>query len=160
MTSRRVAAGNEKAPVDELADKTRVITTTRGFHAFYRASLPLSRQTLNFAAGIIRRHRISIGSLWRKLNPGQQALLVLGLPAQRRDVASLAAGFGVGTATAWRYVEETVALLAARAPRLRKAVRDAARAGHSYVVLDGTLIPIDRVAADRPSTPASTRSTA
>ena len=37
----------------------------------YRASLPLSRQTLNFAAGIIRRHRISIGSLWRKLNPGQ-----------------------------------------------------------------------------------------
>jgi hypothetical protein len=42
-----------------------------------RASLPLSRQTLNFAAGIIRRHRISIGSLWRKLNPGQQALLVL-----------------------------------------------------------------------------------
>jgi hypothetical protein len=47
-------------------------------------------------------------------------------------------------------VEETVALLAARAPRLRKAVRDAARAGHAYVVLDGTLIPIDRVAADRP----------
>jgi hypothetical protein len=40
---------------------------------FYRASLPLSRQTLNFATGIIRRHRISIGSLWRKLNPRQQA---------------------------------------------------------------------------------------
>jgi CDGSH-type Zn-finger protein len=47
-------------------------------------------------------------------------------------------------------VEETIALLAARTPRLRKAVRDAARAGHAYVVLDGTLIPIDRVAADRP----------
>ncbi len=31
---------------------------------FCRASLPLPRQTLNFAAGIIRRHRISIGSLW------------------------------------------------------------------------------------------------
>jgi DDE superfamily endonuclease len=40
--------------------------------------------------------------------------------------------------------------LAARAPRLRKAVRDAARARHAYVVLDGTLIPIDRVAADWP----------
>ena len=47
-------------------------------------------------------------------------------------------------------MEETVALLAARAPRLRKAARDAARAGHAYVVLDGTLIPIDRVAADQP----------
>jgi hypothetical protein len=28
-------------------------------------------------SGIIRRHRVSIGSCWRKLNPGQQALLVL-----------------------------------------------------------------------------------
>ena len=62
----------------------------------------------------------------------------------------LAAGFDVGTATAWRYVNETVSLLAARAPKLRKAVRDAQKAGHAYVVLDGTLIPINRVAADRP----------
>jgi hypothetical protein len=116
----------------------------------YRASLPLSRQALNFAAGIIRRHQISTGSLWRKLNPGQQALLVLACLRKGETFASPAAGFGAGTATAWRYVEETVALLAARAPRLRKAVRDAARAGHAYVVLDGTLIPIDRVAADRP----------
>ena len=78
--------------------------------------------------------------------PGQQALLVLACLRKGETFASLAAGFGVGTATAWRYVEETVALLAARAPRLRKAVRDAARAGHAYAVLDGTLIPIDRVA--------------
>jgi hypothetical protein len=47
-------------------------------------------------------------------------------------------------------VEETVALLAARAPKLREAVRDAKKAGWAYVVLDGTLIPIDRLAADRP----------
>jgi len=47
-------------------------------------------------------------------------------------------------------VNETVELLAARAPKLRKAIRDAVEAGHAYVVLDGTLIPIDRVAADRP----------
>jgi len=37
-------------------------------------------------------------------------------------------------------VEDTVALLAARAPGLRKAVRDAAGAGHAYVVLDGTRV--------------------
>ena len=64
--------------------------------------------------------------------------------------AELAAGFAVGTTTAWRYIEEVVALLAARAPKLRQAVRDAKKAGHAYVVLDGTLIPVDRVAADRP----------
>ena len=37
---------------------------------FYRAALPLSSRTLNLTAGLIRRHRKSIGSLWRKLNPG------------------------------------------------------------------------------------------
>ena len=117
---------------------------------FYRAALPLSCQTLNFVAGIIRRHRSRSGRCWRKLNPGQQALLVLAYLRKGETFAELAAGFGVGTTTAWRYVEETVALLAARAPKLRKAVRDATKAGHAYVVLDGTLIPIDRVAADRP----------
>jgi hypothetical protein len=81
---------------------------------FYRAALPLSSKTLSYAARIIRRYRALIGSCWRKLNPGRQALL------------------------------------AARAPKLRKAVRDAVRAGWAYVVLDGTLIPVDRVAADRP----------
>ena len=117
---------------------------------FHRAALPLSSRTLTFVADLIRRHRKSIGSCWRKLNPGQQALLVLAYLRKGETFAELAAGFAVGTTTAWRYVEETVALLAARAPRLRKAVRDARKAGHAYVVLDGTLIPVDRVAADRP----------
>src|SRR5256886_17637899 len=43
-----------------------------------------------------------------------------------------------------------IRLLAARSPKLRKAVRDAKKNGYAYVVVDGTLIPIDRVAADRP----------
>jgi DDE superfamily endonuclease/Helix-turn-helix of DDE superfamily endonuclease len=64
--------------------------------------------------------------------------------------AARAAGFGIGTATAWRYVREAVALLAARAPRLRDALRAAGKAGHAFVVTGGTLVPIDRVAADRP----------
>ena len=96
---------------------------------FYRAALPLSRQTLAFVSGIIRRHRAAIGSRWRKLNPGQQALLVLAYLRKGETFAELAAGFGIGTTTAWRYVEETVALLAARAPGLHKAVRDATKAG-------------------------------
>ena len=83
-----------------------------------------------------------------------------GLPAQGETFAELAAGFGAGTATAWRYVTETVALLAARSPKLRRALAGAKDAGHAYVVIDGTLIAIDRVAADRPSAPASTATTA
>ena len=73
-----------------------------------------------------------------------------GLPAQGETFAELAAGFGVGTATAWRYVTETVALLAARSHRLGQAQAKAKDAGHAYQVIDGTLIPIDRVAADQP----------
>ena len=74
--------------------------------------------------------------------------------------AELAAGFGVGTATAWRYGRQTVALLAARAPKLRHALAAARKARHAFVLIDATLIPIDRVAADRRSTPASTAATA
>ena len=81
---------------------------------FYPAALPLSRQTLDYTAGIIRRYRRQIGSCWRKLNPGRQALLVLAYLRKGETFAELAAGFGVGTATAWRYVTETVAPLAAR----------------------------------------------
>jgi hypothetical protein len=117
---------------------------------FYPAALPLSRHTLTYTTGVIRRHRAQIGSPWRKLTCGRQALLVLAYLCKGETFAELAAGFGVGTTTAWRYVTETVGLLAARSPKLRTALRDATRAGYAYVVLDGTLVPIDRVAADQP----------
>jgi DDE superfamily endonuclease/Helix-turn-helix of DDE superfamily endonuclease len=130
---------------------TTIKTICRGaLMLFYPAALPLSSKTLNYTAGVIRRHRKSIGSPWRRLNCGRQALLVLAYLRKGETFAELAAGFGVGTATAWRYVSETVALLAARSPKLRKALREATKAGHAYVVIDGTLIPLGRLAADRP----------
>lgn len=92
---------------------------------FYPATLPLSSQTPAYTAGVIRRHRAQIGSAWRKLNVRRQALLVLAYLRKGETFASLAAGFGVGTATAWRYVTETVALLAARSPTLRRALATA-----------------------------------
>ena len=117
---------------------------------FYRAALPLSHQTLTFVSGLVRTHRREIGSLWRALNPGQQALLVLVYLRQGEPFADVGAGFDVSTTTCWRYVNETVELLAERAPKLWKALREAKRQGMAYVVIDGTLIPIDRIAADRP----------
>jgi hypothetical protein len=117
---------------------------------FYRAALPLSRRTLDYVTGVIRRHRASIGSRRRKLTPGRQALLVLVHLRKGETYAELAAGFGVGIATAWRYIAETLALLARRAPKLDQALRAVKKAGHPYLILDGTLIRIDRVAADRP----------
>jgi Helix-turn-helix of DDE superfamily endonuclease len=67
---------------------------------FCPAALPLSSRTVVFTAGVIHRHRVRIGSPWRKLNPTQQALLVLAYLRKGKTFADLAAGFGIGTATA------------------------------------------------------------
>ena len=52
---------------------------------------------------------------------------------------------------------ETVALLAAQSPKLRTALAATRKAGHAYIIIDGTLVPIDRVAADRPFYPGKHR---
>lgn len=62
--------------------------------------------------------------------------------------ARLAAGFRIGIATAYRYIREAVDLLAARAPTLEQAMETVRK--KAYVILDGTVLPIDRIAADRP----------
>jgi len=69
---------------------------------FYRASLPLSRQTLNYTTGVVRRHRKGIGSKGRALTPGMQALMVLVHLRKGETFVELGSGFGVSTATAWR----------------------------------------------------------
>ena len=57
--------------------------------------------------------------------------------------ARLAAGFGIGTTTAWRHIREAVDLLPATAPTLGQAMVGIARL--AYAILDGTLIRTDRV---------------
>jgi len=93
---------------------------------FYRAALDLSRSTLNYLAGPIRRRSKAIGSTWRLLNPGRQALLVLAYLHKDETFTEISAGFAVSATTAWRYVEETVMLLSARSPKLTQALRKAA----------------------------------
>jgi len=70
--------------------------------------------------------------------------------------ARLGAGFEVSTTTAWRYVEEAVALLSARLPKLTQALRAAKLDGLAYRVLDGTLIVTDRFGRTGPTFRAST----
>jgi len=117
---------------------------------FYRAAVDLSRSTLNYLAGVIRRHRKTLGSPWRCLNPGRQALLVLVYLRKDETYAEVAAGFEVSQSTAWRYVEEAVRLLSARSPKLTRALHKAKEDGLTHIILDGTLIHTDRVRADRP----------
>jgi hypothetical protein len=68
----------------------------------------LPRSTLTYLAGVVRGHRKRIGSCWRKLNPGQQALLVPAHLGKGETFTGPAAGFGMGTTTAWRYRMKTL----------------------------------------------------
>ena len=90
-----------KRPVDELAD-TRFITTTRGFHAVLPCRTAVVRKDPELCGG---DHPAAPGLdrlAVRKLNPGQQALLVLAYLRTGETFTELAAGFGIGTTTAWR----------------------------------------------------------
>jgi hypothetical protein len=114
----------------------------------YPSGIDLSSSTLRLLARHLRRHRRDIGSRWRRLSAGRQALLVLGHLRCGDTYSQLAAAFDIGIATVYRYVCEAVDVLSALAPTLEQAVSTASR--KAYVILDGTLLPIDRIAADRP----------
>jgi hypothetical protein len=57
------------------------------------------------------------------LSVGEQALLVAAHLRKGETYTDLAAGFGVGTTTVFRYITEALEVLATLAPTLRKAVR-------------------------------------
>jgi hypothetical protein len=114
----------------------------------YPATIPLSSLTLNHLAARIRDHRKQRRSRWRRLEPGRQALLALAHLRNGDTYTRLAAGFEIGVATAWRYVQEAIALLSSAADDLDTAMRRLRLL--AYAILDGTLIPIDRVAEQKP----------
>ncbi|GIH15516.1 IS5 family transposase [Rugosimonospora africana] len=114
----------------------------------YPASIPLSTRSLTFLSELIRIQRMQRGNRWRRLDPGRQSLLVLAHLRNGDTYTRLASAFGVGVATIYRYIREALDPLAAAAPTLDQAVYQASRL--LWVVLDGTLIPIDRVAEERP----------
>lgn len=74
---------------------------------------------------------------------GAQALLVVAHLRKNDTYAELACGFGVGAATAYRYIREALDLPAAKAPILEQAIEVARR--KAFVIPDGTLLRIDRI---------------
>ena len=54
-----------------------IVVCPRSFVLSYRATIPLSTRTLTRLAELLRARRRAIGSRWRRLDPGRQALLVL-----------------------------------------------------------------------------------
>jgi len=105
--------------------------------------MSVSTRALTVVSDLLRRHRRERATRWRKLSAGRQALLVIAYLRKGETYADLACGFRVGTSTVYRYVREALGLLAAMAPTLEQAI--AVAAGKAFVILDGTLLRIDRV---------------
>jgi hypothetical protein len=105
--------------------------------------MTVSNRCLIMLSDAFRQHRSTLRTRWRRLAPGQQALLVVAHLRKGETYRDLAEGFGIGTSTVYRYLREGLELLAAMAPTLDEAIAVAQR--KAFVILDGTLLRIDRV---------------
>lgn len=112
----------------------------------YRATLDVSRELVVFVAGLLlaerRRRGTPKGS--RALTCYWQAVLGLRWFRGKTEIGALARDHGVSRATGYRYVDEVIEVLAARAPELPEALARAMADGTAFVILDGKIIPADR----------------
>jgi hypothetical protein len=112
----------------------------------YRATLDVPRELAQFVSKLLaderRRRGTPRGS--RALTCFWQAVLGLRWFRDRTSPEALARDHGISRATAYRYVDEVIAVLADEAPDLRQALERAMQEGYSHVILDGTIIPADR----------------
>ena len=100
----------------------------------------MSKRTLDLVGDLIRRERNRLGTRWRKVAPGTQALIVLAVLRHDQRLSDMAGGNQVSAPTVRRWVLEVLRLLAARAPRLDRALKKIAKRGGVVVLLDGTLV--------------------
>lgn len=114
----------------------------------YPSMLDVPHELVEHVSWLIYARRRELRSPWRKLSCFKQALLTLAHLRKNVTFAQVGAGFGVSEATAWCYVDETLEILAAWAPGLHEALVGLSEG--DFVIVDGTLIPTDRVKADEP----------
>jgi hypothetical protein len=112
----------------------------------YRATLDVPRELAQFTARMLlaerRRRGTPRGS--RALTCFWQAVLGLRWFRDRTTAEALARDHGISRATAYRYLDEVIIVLAERAPELGQALERAKDEGYSHVILDGKIIACDR----------------
>ena len=115
----------------------------------YGAMLDVPRELVWFVSRLLAAERRARGTRkrTRALTCFRQALFALVWFRKREELNVLGAGFGISRATAYRYRDEAVAVLAAQAPELTEALRRVRRDGWSHVILDGKIVDTDRCRA-------------
>lgn len=88
----------------------------------YPPGRSVSSRALNMLTEALRhQHRVR-RTRWRRLEAGQQALLVLAYLRKDETYADLAVGFSICTTTVFRYVREALEVLVARAAGLTEPI--------------------------------------
>ena len=120
----------------------------------YQGVLDVSEDSVLFLSGLLHAERVRRGTRKdsRALSTYKQAVLVLRWLFDDTRMAQLARDNGIGVSTAYDYRDEAITVLTARKPSLHGALLAAKAAGHTHVIVDGTLI-----STDRSSTPGPTR---
>ncbi len=112
----------------------------------HRATLNVSRELVQYVGRLLywRRRELGTRNGTRALTCFVHAVMVLRWFRGYADITALGRDHGISRATAYRYVEEVVGVLADQAPDLHEALARAAGEGMSHLILDGTLIETDR----------------
>jgi DDE superfamily endonuclease len=112
----------------------------------YRATLDVPRELVQFTAKLLwaerRRRGTPKGS--RALTCFWEAVLGLRWFRDRTAPDALARDHSISRATAYRYIDEVIAVLADQAPDLHQALERAQDEGLPHVILDGKIVPSDR----------------
>ncbi len=119
----------------------------------YTAILDVSEDSVLFLSGLLNAERVRRGTRKgrRALGTYKQAVLVLRWFLDDTRMSALATDNAIALSTAYDYRDEGIAVLAARRPSLHGALLAAKAAGHSHVILDGTLIHTDRISTPGPT---------
>ena len=112
----------------------------------YRVMLDVPKELVVFVSGLLAAHRREIGTRkgTRRLGSYRQALFALAWFRDKGDIPRLGRGFGLLQSTAYRYLDEVIEVLAARAPGLQQALERALGEGTPYLILDGKVVDTDR----------------
>lgn len=119
----------------------------------YAAVLEVSEDSVLFLSGLLHDERLRRGTRkgTRALGTYKQAVLVLRWFLDDTRMSALARDNGIALSTAYDYRDEGVAVLSACRPSLHGALLAAKAAGHSHVIVDGTVIYTDRISTPGPT---------
>ena len=119
----------------------------------YTAVLDVSEDSVLFLSGLLHAERVRRGTRTdtRALSTYRQAVLALRWLFDDTRLSQLARDNDISVSTVYDYRDEAITVLADRKPSLHGALLAAKAAGHSHVLLDGTLIATDRIATPGPT---------